>query len=898
MQNSRPNLVQRVCKWPPADLPAIAAALAANGPSPARTFSAYDEYASYFEPLILAEVAAELTAYLEVLQSRGTRDNPVPHPRRVSVARAVAEQGGGVVDVDPVGGIGSRPQPLPYFDGDVVILWEAPPGSPTNDQHLQAGLGPVPPGAALAIVRHKLSRHGGARLFLNSWPTDGREDKPKPTLDITGGDINADLNELRSQAQAQAQRIKQADNGQTRDWLMISLGSIVTMRREHDAILNIKNSPLLSAILPQASSTPAIVDRTLANQQTLSYVDTITTKRGLNPSQCCAIASGSTSSHGFTIVQGPPGTGKTRTILSMVNVLHVDQYQRYYNGMLASLKKLTGAFTEAKAAEAAVANGASTCSKPALIVSSETVASKSARAKSLAPDSVLGSMAGAFNATLASVYEGRGPTTGRDAEGANGSSIRGHGWSRANLRGMLGGAKRPRLLVCAPSNAAVDELLTRLIASKFIDGNGGVYTPAIARIGAGAKISKSARTFTAENQAEDFLLRFTGEGQSGPPSGFASAAASVPVDYKAAQAEYLAVWQNHCNGLLAQLEHTPKDAANRPRVVAIHEDLERQLRDLRRLRIAVAGELDVAVSRDVRIRKLARTYVEDAQVVFATLSGSASAILTQPNENGETGALFDTVVMDEGSQATEPSCVVPLTLGASRCFLVGDPQQLPATVLASGASGVAYGQSLLDRLCRSGANVLLLDTQYRMHPAISSFPRRYFYGGRLQDAESVQDEHRGKPFHQDRLSPRFGPYVFMNVAHGQERRGGEDMSIFNSHEAELAVSIYKRLKKDYPSDPLFGPEAKTHGSSIGFGVVTPYKRQLIELKRAFDRAGIPSSCCHIQLCAYSRWAERYRVCPGRQANERRPNTCSVIVDSTWGCGCPCRRITRLGRACW
>ncbi len=36
-------------------------------------------------------------------------------------------------------------------------------------------------------------------------------------------------------------------------------------------------------------------------------------------------------SGGFTLVKGPPGTGKTTTLTTMVNALHLRQYQKYYS---------------------------------------------------------------------------------------------------------------------------------------------------------------------------------------------------------------------------------------------------------------------------------------------------------------------------------------------------------------------------------------------------------------------------------------------------------------------------------------------------------------------------------------------------------------------------------------
>ena len=45
---------------------------------------------------------------------------------------------------------------------------------------------------------------------------------------------------------------------------------------------------------------------------------------------------------------------------------------------------------------------------------------------------------------------------------------------------------RPRILVCAPSNAATDELLERLLKDGFVDLNGNPYKPSVLRIGSEA----------------------------------------------------------------------------------------------------------------------------------------------------------------------------------------------------------------------------------------------------------------------------------------------------------------------------------------------------------------------------------------------------------------------------
>lgn len=44
---------------------------------------------------------------------------------------------------------------------------------------------------------------------------------------------------------------------------------------------------------------------------------------------------------------------------------------------------------------------------------------------------------------------------------------------------------KPRILVCAPSNAAVDNVILKIMEDRFLDGNGSRYSPSIIRIGSG-----------------------------------------------------------------------------------------------------------------------------------------------------------------------------------------------------------------------------------------------------------------------------------------------------------------------------------------------------------------------------------------------------------------------------
>lgn len=795
------SLPQIICDWHPSKLSQLTTELSESCSKPQTSFSAYHSYKAYFEPLLLAEISAELSSALDKYQ-RTTLRQPKVRARREEVGTTLAVVSvqkvtrvhthgfGWAVDLDSH----DRRGPVGCVDNDVVAIWTSSrnQNSKKNVQNKRRSPNDrkIPPTAVLAVVIRSTTRTG-CRVVLSNFP-DGNENGVR--VDLEDGEQHEE------------------DPPKVRVWNLLRVGSLTTMRREFQALQTIKNSVLIQKLLRpnlrtiERDSAESSVDASSKNvpedaaglhrrefHSEYFFTDIIANKTHLNSSQARAIIQASTCRDGFAVIQGPPGTGKTKTLIGLLNVIHMVQYQKYYESILVAMDQSGG-------------NGRDQEMQKVGTTQKEEKAESKDKGTG---GSLLQSMMVAMNKTASSsaaASENRGiPLTRR--------------------------GKRPRLLICAPSNSAVDEILTRLMKSKLLDGRGNSYCPELARIGAGDRVSEAAKSLTAEGQAEAFLDEVCAEN-------------SKREEQKKAQMAFLAKWQQKCNALLVQLERTPKDRtpSSQAAVIELHEKLERMERDLRRLGIAASDGKKV-LSRDEKLRQIARTYVEDAQLVFATLSGSASSILTKQaaSEPGDAGgALFDTVIIDEAAQATETSSIIPMALGASRCILVGDPQQLPATVLSSGAASLAYGQSLLERVVRAGQGILLLDTQYRMHPAISSFPRRYFYNGRLVDDDSVQGENRSRPFHRDEIKPKLGPYVFLDISEGEERRSGDDRSIFNPAEAELASLIYMKLKKDYGTEPLFSPAAKAYGSTIGFGVVTPYKRQMQELRQSFDRAGVPT----------------------------------------------------------
>ena len=148
-----------------------------------------------------------------------------------------------------------------------------------------------------------------------------------------------------------------------------------------------------------------------------------------------------------------------------------------------------------------------------------------------------------------------------------------------------------------------------------------------------------------------------------------------------------------------------------------------------------------------RVRAAVERY---SSVVGATCQQAASsqmAFLKQGSEDVLSGLRFDSVVIDEAARANPLDLFVPMALAARRIILVGDPRQLPHLLDSDIEEEIqaergeqlvskVYQQSLFERLWRQFearvasdgfSRVVMLDTQFRMHPRLGDFISHWFY---------------------------------------------------------------------------------------------------------------------------------------------------------------------------
>ncbi|KAG5245834.1 hypothetical protein OIU77_019573 [Salix suchowensis] len=557
-------------------------------------------------------------------------------------------------------------------------------------------------------------------------------------------------------------------------WYLTVLGSLATTQREYVALhafcrLNLQ---MQTAILkPSSDHFPKYEQQTPAMPEcfTQNFVDHL--RRTFNGPQLAAIqwaamhtAAGTSSGvtkrqepWPFTLVQGPPGTGKTHTVWGMLNVIHLVQYQHYYTSLL---KKL-----------------APQSYKQAIESNSDNIAMGSI-------DEVL------------------------------------HNMDKNLFRSLSKLCPKPRMLVCAPSNAATDELLARVLDRGFIDGEMKVYRPDVARVGVDSQ-SRAAQAVSVERRTEQLLIKSREEISKwmqdlrGQEAYFSAHIADLQHKLNFAAVDGRSQGSVGVDPDVLMARDQNRDALLQNLAAAV-ESRDKVLVEISRLvilepRFRAGSNFNLEEAR----ASLEASFANEAEIVFTTVSSSGRKLFSRLTHG------FDMVVIDEAAQASEVAVLPPLALGAARCVLVGDPQQLPATVISKAAGTLLYSRSLFERFQQAGCPTMLLSVQYRMHPQIRDFPSRYFYQGRLTDSESISNL-PDETYYKD---PLLRPYLFYDVTHGRESHRGGSVSYQNIHEAQFCLQLYEHLQKSVKSMGM---------GRITVGIITPYKLQLKCLQQEFS----------------------------------------------------------------
>ncbi|ELN4703286.1 hypothetical protein RZ740_004806, partial [Escherichia coli] len=204
---------------------------------------------------------------------------------------------------------------------------------------------------------------------------------------------------------------------------------------------------------------------------------------------------------------------------------------------------------------------------------------------------------------------------------------------------------------------------------------------------------------------------------------------------------------------------------------------------------------------------------------------------------------FDTVVIDEAARANPLDLFVPMSMARRRIILVGDDRQLPH-MLEPDIEGqlqeeheltelqlTAFRSSLFERMRvklqdlekqDTNPRVVMLDTQFRMHPILGSFVSKQFYEavglGEVRSGRAAEDFE----FSQDLLGAlgelephyrgRVCQWIDVSVAQGKDQRLKPGTSRIRDIEAQRIAEEVVRLMQ-------------AGGDSLSIGIITFYAAQ-------------------------------------------------------------------------
>jgi superfamily I DNA and/or RNA helicase len=234
-----------------------------------------------------------------------------------------------------------------------------------------------------------------------------------------------------------------------------------------------------------------------------------------------------------------------------------------------------------------------------------------------------------------------------------------------------------QVLVCAPSNAAVD-LLTDKLSESGLD---------VLRIGHPARVTEQSLSKT--------------------------------LDVRITEHAYF----RDLKDLRKKIGQLRDMAFKYKRNYGYHEREQRRLL----MQEAKAAKAEADVLEFYIINDLIQT----SNVITCTLVGASHPLLK--------GRRYKSVFIDEAAQALEPACWIPI-LRAERVVFAGDHFQLPPTIKSLEAARKGLAKTLFEKcIQRQPQTASMLKIQYRMNDDIMRFSSKYFYHNELIAHDSVKD---------------------------------------------------------------------------------------------------------------------------------------------------------------
>ncbi len=366
--------------------------------------------------------------------------------------------------------------------------------------------------------------------------------------------------------------------------------------------------------------------------------------------------------------------------------------------------------------------------------------------------------------------------------------------------------KKQRVLVCAPSNKAV-----QVLAERFVQK----YNPPVIIAGIESKIPDVLRpiflhTWLSDcySLLSDLSLKTTSQkSKKHFLQAIDKAAKDIEVAEKRISTFFSDLNSEYFPGLkecLAALRQKTDafDFSQENALTLFQEHITKRLDQFTRRKDQILAALP---SKDA----IETTLLNRSKIIFSTLSvaGRSQMLDTEVEP-------VDVLIVDEAGQSVEAETLIAFQHSPKKVLLVGDTKQLPATVLSEVAKQQGFDRSMMERLEQNNAPQLRLDTQYRMHADISEWPSNQYYNGELVTDASVS-AHTNVGLTQS--------VAFYDIASGKECASGTSRQ--NDIEANYVIEVIRKLRETDKTSRI--------------GVITFYAAQLNAIQAILKREASP-----------------------------------------------------------
>ncbi len=355
-----------------------------------------------------------------------------------------------------------------------------------------------------------------------------------------------------------------------------------------------------------------------------------------------------------------------------------------------------------------------------------------------------------------------------------------------------------KILICAPSNTAIDEISARIVNKGILNENLLICNNVnFIRFGLYDRKEKENKyLYTTNGQLiQEYSLENLSDKR----------------------------YKNRTNDFNSDLELVNKqiNQCEKNENKENKQENERKLFELKNKRYFILRQLT-----DLKSERKHFEYelLSNTKILCTTLNSSGSDRLKKMR------IAFDYLIIDEACQCVEPSALIPLCHNVKQLIMVGDHMQLPATVFSEDATKTQYNRSLFERLIDNNYPRHILTIQYRMHPNIRNFISSVFYNNQLKDDSGLIDKmKKEKIFECIKENKNFS---FFDIVYGKEIFDNKSYS--NESEVDFTLKIIRQIDKmlkkkiiNNINDDYFNPKSyEKKDRKYKYAVITPYKSQV------------------------------------------------------------------------